>query len=185
MIDRERLILLGEIGAAHGIKGEVSLRTFTADPADIAAYGPLVDPAKGRTFTIDRVRITAKNVIAKFKGIDDRTAVEGLRNVKLYIPRGRLPDPEPGSYYHEDLIGLSGVTDTGQAVGRITAVVNYGAGDLLEFSQPGVRETLLVPFTDACVPEIDFDSGRVTINLPAYAEDDRDAEDAGEFNDED
>lgn len=175
MIDPNRLILLGEIGAAHGIHGEVAIRTFTEDPADISAYGPLSDKTGTRTFTIAGLRVTPKAVIAKLKGIEDRTAAEKLRNTGLYVKRSRLPELEPGSFYHEDLAGLAAVDASGGAMGTVAGVVNYGAGDLIEISRPGERETLLVPFTQAAVPTVDLATGRVTIVLPDLVEADGDA----------
>lgn len=170
MAATSRNILLGEIGAAHGIKGEVSVRSFTENPADIARYGPLADAAGKRTFTLTSVRVTAKGVIARIAGIDDRTAAEKLRNIKLYVPRDRLPAPEEGAYYYEDLIGIEAVDDTGRSVGTVAAVVNYGAGDLIEIARPGEKETLLLPFTNACVPDVDLAARRLTIQLPDYTE---------------
>src|SRR5512139_1859493 len=116
MVDPERLILLGEIGAAHGIRGEVSIRTFTAEPADIATYGPLTDKTGARVFTISALPVKPKAVIGKFKGVDDRNAAERLRNTGLYVKRSRLPEPEPGSFYYEDLAGLNVLDETGAVV---------------------------------------------------------------------
>jgi 16S rRNA processing protein RimM len=170
MIDPDRLILLGEIGAAHGIRGEVSIRTFTEDPADIAAYGPLSDKTGTRTFTIAGLRVASKAVIAKLKGIDDRTAAEKLRNTKLYVKRSRLPELEPGAFYYEDLAGLTATDAAGSVLGTVAGVVNYGAGDLIEISRPGERDTMLVPFTQQAVPNVDFASGIVTIVIPDFTE---------------
>lgn len=180
MIDPERLILLGEIGAAHGIRGEVSIRTFTEDPADIASYGPLSDKTGKRTFKIAGLRVTAKSVIARLQGVDDRTAAEKLRNIGLYVKRRQLPDLKPGEFYYEDLAGLAAVDAQGAALGTVVAVVNYGAGDLVEISRPGERETLLVPFTRYAVPSVDLEAGHVTVVLPAFAEDDGEAGAANE-----
>ena len=175
MVDPERLILLGEIGSAHGIRGEVNIRTFTEDPADIAAYGPLSDKAGKRTFNIAAVRVTGKAVIARLQGVDDRTAAEKLRNTGLYVQRSQLPELEPGAYYYEDLAGLAAVDPGGAVLGTVAGVVNYGAGDLVEISRPGERETLLVPFTEEAVPAVDLETGRVTVVLPAFAEEDAEA----------
>jgi 16S rRNA processing protein RimM len=179
MIDPDRLILLGEIGAAHGIRGEVSIRTFTGDPADIAAYGPLSDKTGTRSFTIAGLRVAGKTVIAKLKGVDDRTAAEKLRNTKLFVKRSRLPDLEAGAFYHEDLTGLTATDANGAVLGTVAGVVNYGAGDLLEISRPGERDTLLVPFTQQAVPHVDLTSGIVTIAVPDFteADDEPEAED--------
>lgn len=171
MTDPDRLILLGEIGAAHGIRGEVSIRTFTEEPAAIAAYGPLSDSTGQRSFTIVGLRVTPKAIIARLAGIDDRTAAEKLRNTGLYVKRSRLPQPEAGSYYHEDLVGLATLDAEGRTWGRIAAIVNYGAGDLLEIERGGERETLLVPFTDATVPSIDLEARSAVVLPPAYAAD--------------
>ncbi len=176
MIDPDRLILLGEIGAAHGIRGEVSIRTFTEDPADIAAYGPLSDKSGARTFTIAGLRVTPKAVIAKLKGVDDRTAAEKLRNTKLYVKRSRLPDLEPGVFYHEDLAGLTAIDGAGGVLGTVAGVVNYGAGDLIEVARPGERDTLLVPFTKQAVPTVDLAAGHVTILVPDFIEADGETE---------
>lgn len=176
MIDPDRLILLGEIGAAHGIRGEVSIRTFTEDPADIAAYGPLSDKTGARTFTIAGLRVASKAVIAKLKGVDDRTTAEKLRNTKLYVKRSRLPEPEPGAFYHEDLAGLTASDAAGGVLGTVVGVVNYGAGDLIEISRPGERDTLLVPFTHQAVPNVDLSSGIVTIVVPNFTEADDEPE---------
>jgi 16S rRNA processing protein RimM len=175
MVDPERLILLGEIGSAHGIRGEVSIRTFTEDPADIAAYGPLSDKAGKRSFKIAGLRVTGKAVVARLEGVDDRTAAEKLRNTGLYVKRSQLPELEPGAYYYEDLAGLAAVDPDGSVLGTVVGVVNFGAGDLVEISRPGERETLLVPFTKDAVPEVDLDTGRVTVVMPAFAELDADA----------
>ena len=172
MTDPDRLILLGEIGAAHGIRGEVAVRTFTADPVDIAAYGALSDKTGTRSFTITGLRVTAKAVVARFAGVNDRTAAEKLRNTGLYVRRSRLPAPEPGAYYHEDLVGLDAVGLDGTSLGRVAAVVNYGAGDLIEIARPGKTDTLLVPFTDAAVPSVDLAARRMVVVPPAYGADD-------------
>jgi 16S rRNA processing protein RimM len=183
MIDPERLILLGEIGAAHGVRGEVSIRTFTGEPADIAAYGPLSDGSGARTFTIVGLRVTSKVVIARLKGIDDRTAAEKLRNTKLYVKRSRLPELEPGTFYHEDLAGMTAIDEAGTVLGTVAGVVNYGAGDLIEVARPGERDTLLVPFTNQAVPFVDLTAGVVTIIATDLAEADGETDSEPEVDD--
>lgn len=180
MTDPDRLILLGEIGAAHGIRGEVSIRTFTADPADIASYGPLSDKTGTRTFTIANLRVTAKSVVARFSGVDDRNAAEKLRNVGLYVRRSRLPAPPPDTYYHEDLVGLDAVDPEGHALGKVAAILNYGAGDLIEIARPGSGDTLLLPFTAAVVPTIDLAARRLIVMEPAYTSADETDEAGGQ-----
>jgi 16S rRNA processing protein RimM len=181
MIDPDRLILLGEIGSAHGIRGEVTVRCFTEEPKGIASYGPLTDKDGQRTFNITGLRVTPKAIIAKFAGVDDRTAAERLRNVGLFVKRSRLPEPEPGSFYYEDLAGLAAVDADGRMLGTVIGVANYGAGDLLEIGVPDGRDNYFVPFTAETVPSIDLQAGRATIILPAFTEDDADvASDASE-----
>jgi 16S rRNA processing protein RimM len=170
MFDPDRLILLGEIGAAHGIRGEVAVRSFTEDPSAIASYGALSDKTGSRSFVIAGIRVTPKAIIAKLKGVDDRTAAEKLRNTKLYVKRSRLPDLEPGAFYHEDLTGLTAVDPVGTVIGTVSGIVNFGAGDLIEVVRPDVRETLLVPFTKDAVPTVDLVAGMVTVAPPAFAE---------------
>ena len=158
-------ILLAHIASAHSIKGEVSLKTYTEDPLGIAEYGPLTDE-QGRTFEIASVRPSNKGTIARIKGVADRNAAEALKGVALYVDRAKLPEPDDGDYYHTDLIGLAAVDPEGREIGKIAAVQNFGAGDLLELQIPGARQTELIPFTDAYVPIVDIKAGRVTVVMP-------------------
>lgn len=163
----DRLILLGEIGPAHGIRGEVLVRSYTSDPADIAAYGPLTDNTRRRNFALTVVRVTAKGVVVRIAGANDRTAVEALRGTELYVNRSCLPEPSPGEFYHEDLIGLAAIGTDGGKLGTVVAVQNYGAGDLIEIQRLNSNETELIPFTSAFVPDVDFGERRITIVPPA------------------
>jgi 16S rRNA processing protein RimM len=157
-------VLLGRIAGAHGIRGEALIRTFTEQPEDIAAYGPLSDGGE-RTFEILSARATAKGVVARFAGISDRTAAEALKGTELFVDRDRLPVVEDGTFYHADLIGLAAVDPEGQPLGEIVAVHNYGAGDLLEVRLAETGSTELVAFTETFVPEIDLASGRAVLRL--------------------
>jgi 16S rRNA processing protein RimM len=165
---RER-VLLGRVAGAHGIRGEVLIRTFTERPEDIAAYGPL-DDGSGRTFRIEAARVTSKGVVARIAGIADRDAAEALKGAQLYVERDRLPAPDEGRFYHADLIGLAAVDPEGRPLGEIVGVHNYGAGDLLELRLAGSGKTELVPFTEAFVPEIDLAARRVVVLLPGGEE---------------
>jgi 16S rRNA processing protein RimM len=171
MTARTRPVLLGRIVAAHGVRGDVLVRSFTAEPAAIAAYGPLHDEARQLRFDLSVVRVTPKGVVAHIAGISDRNAAEALKGVDLYVPRERLPEAEQDVYYHADLIGLSVVDETGAAIGEVVAVADYGAGDLLEIRLEGSRRTELVPFTSAFVPTVDLAGGRLVVTRPAAAED--------------
>jgi 16S rRNA processing protein RimM len=161
-------VLIARIGAAHGIKGEVRVKAYTADPKGIGAYGPLT-AEDGRTFEVASLRPAAGTaqdmLVVKFKGIADRNAAEALNGIELSVPRDRLPPAGEDEYYHADLIGLEAVTREGSPFGTIIAVQNYGAGDLLEIA-PKRGETMLVPFTRAVVPDVDLAAGRVTIVPP-------------------
>jgi 16S rRNA processing protein RimM len=158
-------VLLGEIGAAQGLKGEVRLRSYTEEPAAIARYGALEDEA-GRTVEILSVRVTPKALIARIKGITTRNAAEALNRTKLYVPRERLPARETDEWYHADLIGLSAIGQDGATIGTVVAVQNFGAGDLIEIKRTGEAATVLVPFTRDTVPEVDVEGGRLTLNPP-------------------
>jgi 16S rRNA processing protein RimM len=164
--DPKARVLLGTIATAHGIRGEVMLRTYTGDPEAIASYGPLSDETGKRSFKIKSARATPKGIIARLDGVSDRNAAEALRGVDLYVARGRLPKPAEKEYYYADLIGLSARDGAGAEIGWVVNVVNFGAGDLLEIRFNDTKLTDYVPFTDACVPHIDVAAGYVTLVMP-------------------
>lgn len=172
MTTAPKRILLGEIVAAHGIRGEVGIKTYTAEPEAIADYGPLSDEAGKRTFEITAVKMTAKGIVARIKGVTDRTGAEALKGTGLYVAREALPKAaeDEGEYYHADLIGLSAVAPDGTALGTIVAVANFGAGDLIEIKFAGRNATEFVPFTDACVPAVEIATGKVTVIMPEMVE---------------
>ena len=161
-------VILGRIGAGHGIRGEVRLKAFIESPADFARYGPLTSP-DGRVFEIDAVRPAAGGspdmLVVHFKGIDTRNAAEGLNGIELFVPRERLGKTDADEYFHADLIGLDAVTTEGEPLGTVIRVQNFGAGDLLEVA-PRRGDTLLVPFTKAVVPEVDLAGRRVVVDPP-------------------
>ena len=133
------------------------------------AYGVLSDKQGARVFRIERARATPKGVIAHLAGVSDRTGAEALKGAELYVERDRLPPPADGEFYHADLIGLAAFDPDGAPAGEIVAVVNYGAGDLLEVRFPGASTSEFVPFTEDCVPTVDIAAGRVVIVLPSAA----------------
>lgn len=164
MADPDRL-LLGHISAAHGIRGDVLIKTHTGAPEAIGDYGPLSDETGERSFVLERLRVTPKGVVAHVAGVSDRNAAEALKGTRLYVPRDRLPDAEEGAYYHSDLIGLAVVDRAGGAIGTLTAVENFGAGDLIEVRLVEGGRTVLVPFTDERVPEVDLAARRLVIDV--------------------
>lgn len=164
-------ILMGKIGAAHGIKGEVRIATFTGEPEAIASYGPLETDRAGLTITIEAARLNKTVVVARLKGIRDRNAAENLNGVSLFIDRSRLPAPEDeDDFYHADLIGLDARLESGVSIGEVSALLNYGAGDLLEVRDPRSGDTFLYPFTKAVVPTVRIADGFLVIAPPLDAD---------------
>jgi 16S rRNA processing protein RimM len=164
-----RRVCLGQFGAAHGVRGELRLRSFTSDPAAIANYGPL-EAEDGRVFEITSLRPAKDHFVATLAGIGDRNAAERLANIKLYVPRERLPEPEQADeFYHADLIGLTVVGRAGEKLGTVIAIHNFGAGDLIEVRPDAGGNTELVPFDETHVPAVDVAEGRIVVAPPEGA----------------
>jgi 16S rRNA processing protein RimM len=169
--DGSTLVLVGRLGAAHGVRGEIRLKSHTGDPAAIATYGPLRDPIAGRTFDIESLRHVRDDMfVARLKGVRDRAAAEALCNVDLYVERTMLPPPAEDEFYHSDLIGLEAVLESGEPFGKVLEVLNFGAGDILEIRPANGAEAVLLPFTRAVVPHVDIAAGKVTVAPPAEVE---------------
>jgi 16S rRNA processing protein RimM len=161
-------VCVGKIGAAHGVRGEVRVFTYTEDPLAIRDYGELEDETGARKFEIASAREGNGHLVVRFKGIDDRNAAEKLTHVQLFVPRERLPEPEgEDEFYHADLIGLAAETKEGERLGEVIAVPNFGAGDLLEIRPLKKGSTVLIPFVGDFVPEVDVKGGRIVVNPPA------------------
>jgi 16S rRNA processing protein RimM len=159
-------VCLGQIGAAHGVRGEVRLRSFTSDPASITEYG-LLETEDGRPIEIEALRFAKDHFVARLAGIRDRDAASALTNVMLYVPRERLPQTDdPDEFYHADLVGLAAVDRSGKALGTVIAIFNFGAGDLIEVRPPNGGRTELLPFDAAHVPEVDIAGGKIVIDPP-------------------
>jgi 16S rRNA processing protein RimM len=159
-------LLLGVVIGAQGIQGEVKVKTFTADPESLGDYGPLQDAGATKTFQVKVLRLSKGDVvIARIKGVEDRNAAEAMKGTELYIQRSALPQAGEGEFYFADLVGLT-VLMSGQVLGSITAVHNYGAGDMLEVKTDSGRSAM-VPFTDDAVPVVDLAAGTVTVE-PAF-----------------
>jgi 16S rRNA processing protein RimM len=167
----EKRVLLGVITGAHGTKGEVRLKSFTAEPDAIARYGPLEDERGERCALRLSGRVRGQ-LIARIEGVADRDAALRLKGVQLYVARAALPPTAEEEYYHADLIGLAVVLKDGTALGRVRAVHDFGAGDSLEVEKPD-GGVVLVPFTDSIVPEVDLAAGRLVVDPPAGLLDNR------------
>ena len=168
MADRIRV---ARIGAAHGIRGEVKLWSFTEDPMAVASYGPLETEDGARRFEIEAARPGKDFLVARIAGIEDRNAAEKLRNIDLFVPRGRLPPiEEADTFYHADLVGLEAVSEAGVALGAVIAIHNFGAGDLIEIEPASGGEPLLLPFNETTVPTIDLKAGRIVVVPPPTTE---------------
>ncbi len=185
-VDPAAHVVLAEIGAAHGVRGAAKLRLFAEDPASLTDCGPLV-LSDGRTLQVTGLETAGGKVVARFEGVPDRTAVETLRGETLWLPRDRLPAiDEDDTFYHVDLLGLDVVDADGQPIGRVKTIQDFGAGDLVEIDRPDAASFFL-PFTQACVPEIDLAGRRLVIAVPpgllgggAASDEDPDADAADE-----
>jgi 16S rRNA processing protein RimM len=163
----DKRICVARIGAAHGVRGEVRLWSYTTDPLAVATYG-LLESAAGDRFEITALRAAKDCLVARFAGVSDRAAAERLVNLELFVPRAQLPEPaDTEEYYHADLIGLTAVDSAGATLGTVVAIQNFGAGDLIEITPSAGGETLLLPFTEAIVPVVDISAGRIVVNPPA------------------
>jgi 16S rRNA processing protein RimM len=159
-------VCLGQIGAAHGVRGEVRLRSFTADPIAIANYGPL-ETDSGGVVEIEALRPAKNLFVARLAGVTDRNAAERLTNARLYVPRERLPElRDADEFYYADLVGLAVVDRAGTQLGTVVAVHNFGAGDLIEMQRADGQTTML-PFDAATVPEVNVAAGRIVVEPPA------------------
>lgn len=160
------MICVGAIAGAFGITGEVRLKSFCTEPTDIAAYGPLFTEDGRREFRVTITRPVAGGLGARIAGVSGRDAAEALRGTSLFIPRDRLPTLPDDEYYHSDLVGLSAYDTGGELFGKVTAIYNHGAGDIVEISTDRHKSTVLLPFTLAIVPNVDLAAGRIVIDLP-------------------
>lgn len=161
-------VCVGKIGAAHGVRGEVRVFAYTEDPLAICGYGALEDESGARKFEVVSARAGNGHLVVRFKGIDDRNVAETLTHTRLFVPRERLPEQQDdGTFYQADLIGLRVETKTGETLGEVIAVPNYGASDLLEIRPAKKGESLLIPFIDEFVPEVDVAGGRIVVDPPA------------------
>ncbi|WP_439574107.1 ribosome maturation factor RimM [Phreatobacter sp.] len=159
------LILVAKFGAPHGVRGEVRVKSFTQDPMAVGDYSPLLS-RDGRAFTVETLRPAGEVLIARIAELKDRTAAEAVTNLDLFVPRARIPAPsDEDEFLHADLIGMAVVAVTGETIGTIIAIHEFGAGDMLDVARPG-RKAVLIPFTRAIVPTVDLAGRRVVIDPP-------------------
>ncbi|MGQ2903906.1 MAG: ribosome maturation factor RimM [Neoaquamicrobium sediminum] len=163
MTKDEKSVQMAVIGAPHGVKGEVRVKTFTGDPLALGDYGPL-RAADGRTFTVAAIRPAKTVVVVRFKEIASREAAEAVTGTELFIDRSALPDDlDDDEFYHADLIGLAVRDETGSSIGKVAAIQNFGGGDIVEVALAG-RRTVMIPFTLAAIPEISVRDGFIRID---------------------
>lgn len=159
-------VCVGKVVGAHGVRGQVKLKSFTQTPTDVAAYGPLQDEAGLRRFKVALSGLPKDGVfVARLEGVADRNAAEALKGVNLYVLRAALPEPEEEEFYYADLIGLRAETEDGELFGTVTAAHDFGAGDVLELRLANGAAGHL-PFTRAAVPVVDVKGGRVVVRPP-------------------
>ena len=171
-IDPQRLIQVARVAGGFGVRGDVRLTTFTEDPAAVGAYGPLLDQNGAVALTLSALRPVKGGVVAKAKEVTTKEQADALRGLKLFVPRAALPEPDEDEFYLTDLIGLSAETPAGEPLGRVKAVHDFGAGDLLEVEPGPGRATVLYPFTKAVVPTVDLQGRRIVIDPPTEVEGD-------------
>ena len=160
---RPERVCLGRIVGVHGVRGTVRMESYTARPEDIASYGVLTDAQAARAFTINVTGRVKGMLLARVEGVDDRTAAEALVGTALHVPRAALPPTGDEEYYRADLIGLGVETEDGAACGRVGAVHDHGAGDIVEIERPG-GPSVLLPFTREHVPTVDLEGGRMVVS---------------------
>lgn len=163
-------ICLGVIVGSKGLRGEIRIKSYTEDPQDVAAYGPVVT-SDGRTLTLAVTGSGAGVTIAKVDGVNDRTAADALKGLEFFVDRSALPPPGADTLYQADLIGLQAERTDGESLGAVTAFHNYGAGDVMEVKSADGEE-VLIPFTEAAIAEVDMAGRRILVTpLPGLFDD--------------
>lgn len=164
-----RNVLLGAVIGAHGLKGEIRVKTFTRSPDSLGDYGPLYT-LDGRSFTVTHARSSKPGeAIVRLAEITNRGAAENLKGTELFVPRGALPPPKENEFYHADLIGLRAEDKEGRTIGTVAALHNFGASDVIEIARDD-GDTVMLPFTREVVPVIEIEAGRVLIAVPEEVE---------------
>lgn len=165
MTDKPDMICVGAISGAFGVRGEVRIKSFCAEPSAIADYNPL-STEEGKVYDLGITRAIKGGFAAVISGVDNKEDADALRNTRLYTARENLPALPDDEFYHSDLIGLTAVDTGGVILGKIKTILNHGAGDILEITGPGLKEPVLLSFTKSVVPTVDLASERVVIDPP-------------------
>lgn len=165
----EDRLCVGVIAGAHGVRGDLRVKSYTDDPKDLLSYGPLTDATGAREFRLRSVGMTRGLLRVHLDGLDDRDAAEALAGVELYLARDLLPAPEADEFYHADLIGLQAERVDGSHLGTVRALHDFGAGEMIEI-ELAYGGAVMLPFTRAVVPEIDLEGGRIVVVPPAEDE---------------
>ncbi len=160
------LICVGSIAGSYGVRGEVRLKSFCAVPEDIEGYSPLTDETGKDRYPVVLTRAIKNGFAARLGGVETKEAADALNGLRLYARRDQLPSLPDDEFYHTDLIGLEVYDTGGTLLGRVKAVQNHGAADLLELHGPGLKATALLPFTLESVPTVDLDKGRIIADPP-------------------
>ena len=159
-------VCVGAIAGAFGVKGEVRLKSFCAEPEAIQTYGPLFSEDGSASWTVKIDRAVKGGFAARLSGVQNKTAADALRGTRLYAPRDVLPELPDDEFYHTDLMNLSVVDTGGVEIGKVRAVLNHGAGDILEIAGPKLKQSVMLPFTQEDVPTVDLSSGRIVVDPP-------------------
>ena len=167
MTAAQKLVLVGRVAGAFGVKGEVRVTAYTGRPEALLAYGQLVQKDGSPGLTLLSGRAQKGDLVARAKEVATKEEADALRGLLLHVPREALPEPDEDEYYLTDLIGMAAVTPEGQTLGRIKAVQDFGAGDILEIDPGRGAATWYLPFTRECAPEVDIAGGKVTVVRPA------------------
>jgi 16S rRNA processing protein RimM len=163
--DAPNRICVGRIAGAHGVQGLIRITSYTEEPMDVAAYGPVTDEDGERMFELEAKRMAKTQVLVRIKGVMDRNAAEALNGMRLYVSRDVLPTPADDEFYWEDLVGLAAETVDGTSLGSVLSVQEFGAGEMLEIGERG-GGTTLVPFTRDIVPQVDLQAGKLVVDPP-------------------
>ncbi len=160
------LVCVGAVAGSYGVRGEVRLKSFCAIPEDIESYSPLVTEDGAQSYTVSLTRMIKNGFAARLGGVATKEQADALRGLRLFTHRDKLPSLPDDEFYHADLMGLEVYDKGGILLGRVKSVQNHGASDLLEIHGPGLRATVLLPFTRAAVPTVDLDTGRIIADPP-------------------